>query len=130
MDQYQCFQCGMVSEDEVVVKNHLAKAHLIKVESGASVRKFSCSLCIFTTTSMEEYKNHLINTHNKEKHNWMVEEIIQSFVCEECDLEFPKSSMLLSHTDIVHNGDKVIIEKDISTPKIINISKDCLLRVK
>ena len=94
MNQYQCYQCGMVAEDESKVKSHLSEAHNIKVDTEHVIRTFCCSLCVFTTKSMEEYKNHLINIHNKEKHNWIVEELIQSFVCEECELEFPKSEML------------------------------------
>ena len=104
MDQYQCFECGMVSEELVQMKSNMDTAHAIKVDSEMIVRKFPCSLCNYTTTSMEEYKNHLITIHNKEKHNWMVEEIIASFLCEECDTEFPSSSLLMSHKDMIHRG--------------------------
>ena len=102
----------MVSEDADVVKKHLMEAHNVKVEMEALIRKFPCSLCKYSTTNMGDYKNHLINTHNKERHNWIVEEIIVSFSCEECDLEFPRSSELKSHIDKTHSGDKGIIKEE------------------
>ena len=110
MNQYQCFQCGMILEDGDVVKDHLRLTHNVKVDMEVIIRKYSCQLCQYSTTNMEDYKNHLIKTHNKEKHNWMVEEIIASFVCEECDFEFPTSSELLKHKDLIHCGDKVVVQ--------------------
>ena len=55
---------------------------------------------------MEEFKKHLIVEYNKEKHNWMVEEIKAEFNCDECDLVFPRKSSLESHNDKLHGGDR------------------------
>ena len=43
MDQYQCFECGMVSEELVQMKSNMDTAHAIKVDSEMIVRKFPCS---------------------------------------------------------------------------------------
>ena len=51
----------MVSEDGDAVKDHLRLTHNVKVDMKVIIRKFPCSLCKYSTTSMEEYKNHLIN---------------------------------------------------------------------
>ena len=42
----------------------------------------------------------------------MVEEIISSFLCEECNLEFPRISELINHKDKSHSGDKAVIKED------------------
>ena len=47
-----------------------------------------------------------MNEHSKEEHNWMVEEIKAEFSCDECEIVFPSRSMLSSHIDSVHCGDK------------------------
>ena len=54
---------------------------------------------------MEELKTHLISENHKEKHNCVVEEIEAEFVCDECDINFPKKSVLESHLKEVHSGD-------------------------
>ena len=106
MEQYQCFECGMISRDQAEISHHMKIAHNIKVEVDLLSRKFPCSLCKFTTRDMNELKNHLINEHNKEKHNWMVEEIEEEFTCDECEIKFPRKSELEIHLNKVHFGDK------------------------
>ena len=106
MEQFQCFECGMISNDQVKVSNHMRTSHNIKVEVDLLSRKFPCSLCKFTTRNMEELKGHLINDHNKEEHNWMVEEIEAQFVCDECDMKFPRKSVLEEHLNETHSGDR------------------------
>ena len=96
----------MISTDQVMVSNHMRTSHNIKVEVDLLSRKFPCSLCRFTTRNMEELKTHLISDHHKEKHNWMVEEIEAEFGCDECDINFPKKSVLESHLKKVHSGDR------------------------
>ena len=54
---------------------------------------------------MEELKNHLIIEHNKDKHNWMVEEITEEFSCDECDVKFSRKSELETHLNKLHGGD-------------------------
>ena len=94
-----------------MVSKHMSTAHNVKVEVDLLSRKFSCSLCSFTTRAMDELKKHLITEHKKEEHNWMVEEIKAEFTCDECGLDFPRKSLLASHLDTVHNGDKCITQE-------------------
>ena len=106
MEHFQCFECGMISSDQGPISSHMRKSHNIKVEVDNLSRKFPCSLCRFTTRSMEEIKKHLISEHNKEQHNWMVEEVTEEFVCDDCDMKFSRKSELETHMNIVHSGDR------------------------
>ena len=96
----------MITTEENKVKEHMKKSHNIKVELDLLSRKFPCTLCSFTTRSMEYLKKHLIGNHNKESHNWMVEDIKAEFNCDECDLKFSRKSELESHMNMKHAGDK------------------------
>ena len=111
MDQFQCFECGMLTIDEAKIKKHMNTAHNIKVEIDIMGRKFPCSLCSFTTRNMDELKNHLMNVHNKEEHNWMVEDIKAEFTCDECDWVFSRKSELENHLSVVHSGDRGNIQQ-------------------
>ena len=108
MDQFQCFECGMISVDLNKVTRHLNAVHNIKTEDDQLRRKLSGSLCEYTTRAMDELTNHLIMEHKKEKHDWMVEEIKAEFNCDECDLKFPRKSLLESHLETAHSGDRGI----------------------
>ena len=108
MDQFQCFKCGMISVDLNKVTRHLNAVHNIKAEDDLLRRKLSCSMCEYTTRAMDELRNHLIMEHKKEKHDWMVEAIKAEFNCDECDLEFPRKSLLESHLETAHSGDRGI----------------------
>ena len=103
MDHFQCFECGMITSDEILIKNHMNKSHNIKVEVNLMSRKFPCSLCEYTTRNMDELRAHLINQHKKENHNWMVEEIIAVYTCDECQLNFPRMSQLESHINAIQS---------------------------
>ena len=85
--------------------------HNIKVETDMLNRKFPCSLCIYTTRNINKLRSHLMNAHNKEEHNWMVEDITAVFSCDDCDLEFSRRSELSLHLDSVHSGDQGNSEK-------------------
>ena len=113
MDQFQCVESGMVSKDVDKVKKHMLAAHKIKVETDVLIRKYFCTICIFTTRDRNDFKTHLMTIHQKEKYNWMVEEIESEFSCDECDLVFPRKSGLESHHDTVHNGDRKEIQHNI-----------------
>ena len=108
MDQYQCFECGMISKDECKVKTHMRTVHMIKVETEHITRKFSCSLCKFSSTNMNELKCHLIYDHKKDPHNWMVGEIEAKFKCDECDSDFPRKSETERHMNLLHSDDRGI----------------------
>ena len=100
------------------------KVHSIKVEPESTSRKFSCSLCNYSTSNMNEFKNHLIVAHKKESHTWMVEEINIVFKCDECDLEFPRKSLLEGHMDQYHSGDQEIIPEIYAEKDEIVLSED------
>ena len=68
---------------------------------------------------MEEFKNHLIQIHQKEKHNWMVQDIESEFSCDECDLVYPRRSRLQSHMDTNHSGDRKEVQQSIE-PKMFD----------
>ena len=106
MNHFQCFECGMISDDQGLISNHMRISHNIKVEVDLLSRNFPCSLCKFTTRDMDELKNHLISVHNKEKYNWMVEEIEEEYHCDECEIKFSRKSELQNHLNNVHNGDR------------------------
>ena len=55
MDQFQCFECGMVTRDQDKVNKHMLASHGIKVETEMLNRKFSCTLCNFSSRDMEEF---------------------------------------------------------------------------
>ena len=80
--------------------------HNIKVEVDDLSMKLSCSICVFETRNMSEYKRHLINEHKKEEHNWMVDEFNIKFTCDECETEFPDKAMLVKHMESIHMGDE------------------------
>ena len=84
-------------------------AHNIKIEVEIITKKFSCSLCTYTTSNMNEFKMHQITMHKKDPHNWMVDEIREIYSCEECSLQFPEKVGLDIHMDKSHSGDKVPI---------------------
>ena len=105
MDQFQCFECGMISSKQAIIKNHLNTVHHIKVEEETLSMKLSCSLCAFDTKNMSEYKKHLINEHEKEEHNWMVGEINTKFTCDNCEMEFPDKVTLVKHMEQIHTGE-------------------------
>ena len=120
MDQLQCFECGMVSNDEALIKNHMNRVHAIKVEVNDLARKFSCPSCSFTTENMEELKRHLTKEHKKDESNWMVEGIDSVFRCDECDIEFPQQSMLVNHKDNIHSTDrenKTLVDTKVENAK-------------
>ena len=73
---------------------------------------------------MEELRDHLICAHKKEKHNWMVEEVKAEFSCDECEIVFPMKSMLESHLDLVHHGDKGIVTSAVSQTVIVENKKE------
>ena len=106
MDQFQCFVCGVISVDQDKVSTHMSKDHSIKVEEDIVSRKYSCSLCNYDTRNMNDLKNHIIVVHKKEPHNWMVEDIQTYFKCDDCEIEFPRKSLLESHMDQTHSGDQ------------------------
>ena len=54
----------------------------------------------------------------------MVEEIIASFLCEECDSEFPSSFLLKNHNSMIHSGDRVTIKADLGIIKTAHSSKE------
>ena len=110
MDQLQCFECGMVSKDEAIIKNHMNRVHAIKVEVNDLARKFSCPSCNYTTENMAELKRHLIKEHKKDEFNWMVEGIDSVF---RCDIEFPQQSMLVNHKDNIHSTDKTLADTKV-----------------
>ena len=86
MEHFQCVECGMISEDQGLISSHMRTSHNLKIEVDLLSRKFPCSLCVFTTRNMDEFKSHLISVHNKETHNWMVEEIEEEYYCDECEI--------------------------------------------
>ena len=126
MDQFQCYVCGMKSLDQEIVKNHLNNAHNIKVEIESLNKYYCCSLCSYNTENMNEYKSHQINTHKKEAHNWMVDNIVMEYKCKECDVEFPTQASVKGHMEEVHNSDhnKEIIKKVIYQEKKEEIIPD------
>ena len=85
-----------------------------------TTRKFNCSQCSYTTRNMDKLKNHLINMHNKEQYNWMVDEIEAEFICDDCEIVFPSRSLLSSHLDSVHSGDR----GNIQLVKHVTFKKD------
>ena len=95
----------MVSNDQMKVSNHMRISHNIKVEVDLLSRKFPCSLCKYTTRNMDELKNHLIREHNKDKYNWMVEEIEAEYACDECEIKYSRKSELEDHLNKIHGGD-------------------------
>ena len=108
----------------------------MKVEAELTDRKFTCSLSNFMTRNMNDLKNHLMSVHKKEQYDWMVEEIKAEYVCDECDLKFPRMSLLTSHLDIVHGGDRVTIKTnheedshsiDEITLNVISFPCDCTI---
>ena len=88
------------------------KTHNIKVEEDIMGRKFPCTLCPYTTRNMDELKDHLITQHKKDEHNWMVEEIIAVYTCDECELDFPTMSQLESHGKVIHKQDGIPNQKN------------------
>ena len=114
MDQFQCFVCGIISKDQAKVSNHMNKKRNYKVTTEMISRKFLCSLCQYFTANMNDLKSHLIKDHNKEQHNWMVEEINSEFTCDECQLQFPRKVMLVCHMDNLHRNDKTNFKENIS----------------
>ena len=96
----------MVTNNLDNVKEHMNKSHNLKVESDLLSRKCPCSLCSFTTTNINDLKNHIINVHKKDKHNWMVEDITAEFTCDECDIKFSRKSELEIHMNRIHAGDR------------------------
>ena len=111
MDQFSCYECGMISTDQDKVKEHMNKTHGIKVETQSICKSFSCALCNYNTGNMKEFKNHQIYDHKKELHNWMVEDIQIGFKCTECDINFPTQSLSENHTNIVHSDDHKTVNK-------------------
>ena len=105
MDLFQCWKCELNSSDEAGMKRHMNVVHNTKVEVNTMNRKFCCPQCPFGSRDMGEYKNHLVSEHEKEKHNWMVEDLKAVFSCDECTLEFSEISMLSSHMDNHHSED-------------------------
>ena len=83
----------------------MAQEHNIKVDEEVVNQKYSCSQCSFTSSNMNEFKNHQIKSHKKEPHNWMVEDIRIVFSCGECDEVFTRKSTLEIHKNEIHNGD-------------------------
>ena len=82
--------------------------HNIKVVQEEIARSNFCSMCTFKSKDMSEFKNHMINDHNKASHDWWTENIKSEFYCDECDMEIPKKALFIEHMDINHSGDKVI----------------------
>ena len=115
MEQFQCFECGLISNDHGLVSNHMRTSHNMKVECDLLSRKFPCSLCRFTTRDMAELKNHLITEHNKDKYNWMVEEIEEEFSCDECDEKYSRKSELELHLNKLHGGERGL---DVGTSQV------------
>ena len=116
MDQFRCYECGMISRDLDDVKKHMNKAHGIKVESKSMCKSFSCTTCKFNTENMKDLKNHQILVHKKESYNWMVEDIEINFTCTECNINFPTQSLSQNHFNSVHSGDNDTVNK--TTKKI------------
>ena len=85
--------------------------HGMKVEVDTTDRKYSCTLCVYATRNMNEFKTHLMKQHQKEEHNWMVEEIQAVFSCDECSLEFPRKYFLESHLNLIHGNEKQLEQK-------------------
>ena len=125
MNQYQCFMSGIMSGEIKNIKTHLIKVYNLKCEEDSLEREYFCSMCIYKTRNMDEYKNHMIVDHKKEANNWMVGEIKATFNCDECALEFSEKSFLASHLDNVHGGDCGIIpaKNNEKEAKIIPINK-------
>ena len=65
-----------------------------------------------------ELKSHLIKEHKKDEFNWMVEGIDSVFSCDECDIEFPQQSMLVSHKDNIHSTERE--NKTLTETKVDN----------
>ena len=84
----------------------MSKTHNVKVNFDITAINYFCPLCVYATKSMAELKNHLVSDHNKEKHDWMVQEIKAEFSCAECVIEFPRRSLLVNHMDKFHNDDR------------------------
>ena len=84
MDQFSCFKCGMISTDQDAVKEHINKAHGIKVETESiklqKVRECliqapnmnknmpglqppECNLCTKSFQSLEVFNVHMKNVH-------------------------------------------------------------------
>ena len=103
-----------------MIKKHMNTVHNIKVETESLTRKLMCALCIFTFRNMKDLKHHLINVHNKEEHNWMVEEIKTTFACDECEIQFPERALLASHVGSVHNGDR----GNVRPTKVVTFKED------
>ena len=74
---------------------------------------------------MDELRDHIIKQYKKDKHNWMVEEIIDIYTCEECGLDFPRMSQLKSHMDVTHSdGTEHTLNVDINDIKVSDNAKE------
>ena len=49
--------------------------------------------------------------HNKEPHNWMVDEIKIEYKCKECNIEFPTNSSVTNHVATVHKSNHYQVQK-------------------
>ena len=111
-----CYMCGLISEDKSKVIVHMKLEHNLKVEvDDRALRPLSqtlgCPLCQYTTTNMEQFKNHMITSHNKDAWNWGLEIKTINF-CDECDLEFPDKATLKKHIQSGHIEVSLIIVED------------------
>ena len=101
----------MLRDQDKVIK-HMLAAHNYKVETNLLDNQFLCNLCIYKSRDMAELKTHLILIHQKDNHNWMVENIDTELTCDDCDLVFPGRSMLISHLQTVHIGDRKEVQQN------------------
>ena len=97
MSPFKCFCCGLISDDLSKVKVHMKLAHNVKVEDDDFyTEKLVCSFCPYTRRNMANFQEHMIKEHKKDKWNWSLEVKAVQF-CDECEIEFPKKTMLRKH---------------------------------
>ena len=97
-------------------------SHNMKLEDvDMLVEKLVCPVCPYTTRNMEEYKNHMVAVHKKDKWNWSLELKAICF-CDECDVEFPDKTMLRKHIQGGHRELSLkIIEYSIKNQRDPNL---------
>ena len=101
MELMRCYICGLTSQDQTKLKDHMRIDRNVKVENKVMTDKFGCSECKYRNRDMEDIKKHMISEHKKNEWNWGLQ-IRVKFECDECELEFKTKSTLILHIESNH----------------------------